>query len=416
VTGRRASPTEAAGHIPAGARVVTTSGCATPATLLRELAARARAVDGITVTTGLLLGDLPFRDAVRDRRLRVRTWHVAAGMRDLQKEGLIDYMPVRARDVPNLLEGNVDVLLMRVSPPDRRGYCSFGPSASYTRAALHEAGLVIAEVDEALPRTWGDTAVHDSAIDVLVEADTDTCAYHTAPVSEASERIASLIVDLLPRHPTIQLGIGAIPESVAAALARADLGRLRMVGMGSDRVVDLFERDVLRPTDVYPDAALTAVELLGTRLLLDFAHDNPAVGVVPSTTCHDPQWLATLPRLVSVNSAIEMDLSGQVASESVSGRVISGIGGSVDFFEGAHWSEGGMRIIAMQSTTPDGSISKIVPRLAQGTPVTVPRHSVDLVVTEHGVTRLCGRTERERAEALIGLASPAHRDGLAASL
>jgi acetyl-CoA hydrolase len=164
---------------------------------------------------------------------------------------------------------------------------------------------------------------------------------------------------------------------------------------------------------VVPDPAINAVELFGTRELLDFAHENPAVAVIPSTTCHNPRWLATIPRFVSINSAVEIDLTGQVGSEVIGGRVISGIGGSVDFFQGATWADGGVRVIAMQSTTPDGSISKIVPCLDAGTPVTVPRHAVDYVVTEHGVARLAGRSLRERAEALVAIADPRYRDELA---
>jgi acyl-CoA hydrolase len=214
----------------------------------------------------------------------------------------------------------------------------------------------------------------------------------------------------------VQLGIGSIPEAVAAGLGEAGLGDLRMVGMACDRFVNLFDTGALDPTRVVPDPAVNSVELMGTRLLLDFADRNPAVAVIPSTRCHDPRWLGTLPRFVSINSAVEIDLSGQVGSEMIGGRVVSTIGGSFDFFEGAHYSDGGLRILAMQSTTPDGRITKIVPQLAAGTAVTVPRHTVDYVVTEHGAARLAGKSLRERAEALIAVAAPDHRDALADSL
>jgi 4-hydroxybutyrate CoA-transferase len=397
-----------------GARVVASPGCATPETLLAALGGRALEIGDITLSSGLLLGSYPFVAALEAGRLRYRTWHVMAPVRDQVRRGVVDYIPVRGSQVPAMMAGNVDVVLLRVTPPDRQGYCSLGPSASYSRAALTAAAVKIAEVDESLPRTWGDTAVHVSEFDHLVDAATPTCLYRSAPRSEPSDRIAASIVALLPFEATIQLGIGAIPEAVLAAVAEADIGPLRLVGLGSDGLVALWEGGVLERSPAAP--AVTAVEMMGTRTLLDFAHDNPAVAMAASTTCHDPRWLATLPRLVSINSAVEVDLSGQVSSESVRGEVIAGIGGSLDFFEGAMGSPGGLRIIAMLSTTPDGSISKIVPDLAAGTPVTVPRHCVDLVITEHGVASLANKSIRERAEALIAIADPRHRDELVAAM
>ena len=414
------SPTsvaEALEHVAPGARVLATPGCATPETLLAGLGVRAAAAPGITLAAGLLLGSFPFRAAVEAGLLRFRTWHVTGPGRDLVRAGHADYVPVRAFDVPRLVAATTDVLLLRVTPPDGRGYCSFGPSATYTRVALDAARLVIAEVDESLPRTWGDTAVHVSELDHLVEADTPTCTFTRGEDGgEATAAIASSVVDLLPQHPTVQLGIGAVPEAIAAALGRADLGRLRLVGFASDFVVDLFEAGALDPAGVFPEAAVRTVEAMGSRRMLDFIDANPAVALIPSTTCHDPRWLGGLPRLVSINTAVEIDLSGQVAAETARGAVVAGVGGSFDFVEGAHFSSDGLRVIALQATTADGRTSKIVPRLAAGTPVNIPRHSVDVVVTEHGVARLAGRSERERAEALVAVAAPAFRDALADGL
>ena len=398
-----------------GASVVAAACCGTPETLLRALARRSQSAPGITLTAGLLLGSHPYVDAVTDGHLRFRTFHVTNAVRTLVADGTVAYVPARASDMPVYLKDAVDVMLIRVSPPDRSGYASLGPSGSYTRAGMAAAKVVLAEVDESLPRTWGDTAVHVSEIDGLVDADAPTCTYESAPINEVSERIAAAAVGLLPKDPTVQLGIGSIPEAVAAGLAEAGLGRLRMVGMACDRFVNLFETGALARRDVVPDPAVASVELMGTRTLFDYADDNPAITVIPSTRCHDPRWLGTLPRFVSINTAVEIDLTGQVGSEMIGGRTVAAIGGSFDFFEGAHWSAGGLRIIALQSTTPDGRISKIVPQLAAGTAVTIPRHSVDAVVTEHGVARLAGLSLAERAEALIAIAAPDHRDALSDS-
>lgn len=402
--------------IPAGAHVLASPGCGTPEMLLRELPVRGADAPGITLAAGLLNGEFPFVEGVRSGVIAYQTWHVAPQVRDLVRDGVVDYVPLRLSDSPAYVAGWTDVLLVRVTPPNRHGYCNLGPSASYSRAAMSRASIVIGEVDETLPRTYGDSALHLSEIDFLVESDTETPLYESAPITDESRRIAQYIIDLLPREATVQVGIGSIPEAVAMALADADLGPLRVVGMGCEGHVKLFETGGLPRNRVMPDPAVQAVELMGTRALLDFADDNPAIAVIPSSRCHDPLWLATLPRLVSINSAIEIDLSGQVGSEMINGQVISAIGGSFDFFEGAHWSPGGLRIIAMQAATANGKFSKIVPQLAAGTAVTIPRHTVDVVVTEHGVARLAGRPLRERAEALVAIADPAFRDELAASL
>ncbi|MGH9095749.1 MAG: acetyl-CoA hydrolase/transferase family protein [Acidimicrobiales bacterium] len=405
------TPDQARRRVAAGSRVVATPGCSTPETLLAALGRRSAEAAGITLSAGLLLGAQPFAEAVRAGHLAFRSWHVTGPGRGLVEDGLAAYVPMRNGDVPAWLAGTVDVLLLRISPPDNDGYTSFGPSGSFTRAALEDAALVVAEIDERLPRTRGETLMHTSQIDELVDADTPTCEYHSAPPSEAATRIAATVVELIPRRATVQLGVGAVPEAVTLMLGQADLGRLRMVGMGSDHTVRLFDTGTLSPDDVYPEAAVLGVELLGSRVLLDHAHDNPAMAVVSSSTCHNPLWLAGRARLVSINSAVQVDLSGQVAAEAVGGRTLAGIGGSADFFEGAHHSAGGLRVVALESQTAAGA-SKIVADLAPGTPVSIPRHSVDVVVTEHGVAPLAGRSLTERADALIAIAAPHHRQAL----
>jgi acyl-CoA hydrolase len=238
--------------------------------------------------------------------------------------------------------------------------------------------------------------------------------YDAATPSPVSRAIAGHIMGLLPDRPLLQLGIGAVPEAVVMALAEHGVGGLRFTGMGSDGMVDLDERGLVerRHRDGYPP--VSAPDLLGTSRLMHWADDNPSVGVYPSTLAQNPIALAARERLVSVNSAVEVDLMGQVNSERVRGRQISGIGGSIDFVEAATHSVGGLRIIALPSTTPDGTRSRIVARLDASATVTIPSALVDVVVTEHGVARLEGRSTRERAEALAAIAAPQHRDALLA--
>jgi 4-hydroxybutyrate CoA-transferase len=411
MTGNLQTADHALGQVPPGSRVLATPSCATPTTLLSALGVASAAIPKLSLMGGLMLGEQSFLDSVEAGTLAYRTWHVAPEQRKLVRRGLVDYIPMRAIDIPMWLPGCFEVLLVRVSPPDERGWCSLGPSASWTRVALDAATMVIAEVDPDFPVTFGDTGVHVDEIDHLVDSATATPQYRSAATTQISDAIARHVLGLLPIDPCVQLGIGAVPETVAASLGEADLGQIRIVGMGCDAMVDLIDRS---PTGRRP--VLQSVELMGTEVLMSAAHRNPRIEMIPSTQCHDPRWLASLDRLVSVNSAVEIDLGGQVASETIGGNVIAGIGGSFDFFEGAHLAAGGRRVVALQSTTPDGSISKIVPSLATGTPVTLPRHTVDFVVTEHGIARLAGRSLRERAEALIQVAAPAFRDELAESL
>ncbi len=415
----RLTPAEAIRRIAPRSTIVPTGGCSTAETLLRELGEASTEIAGLTLQCGLLLGTQPFSGAVRSGSLALRTWHVVGGTRELVRDGIADYIPLRGNDVPDWLPGNVDVLLARVSPPDSRGYCSFGPSTSFSRAAVDAASLVIAEVDEALPFTMGESLVHIDEIDVLTDADTPTCTYESAPTSEASDRIADLVLGLFPKNATLQFGVGAVPETVSSRLAEAGLGHITLVGMGCDSMVGLLDQGRARAAKT-GKPLLWTLELLGTRQILDAADKNPAVFMLSSSMCHSPKWIGTFDRFVSINSAVEVDLFGQVSSETVGGQAVAGIGGSMDFFEGAHLSgsagNGGLRIVALQSTTPNGKISKISSFFPEGTPVTIPRHSVDFVVTEHGVARLFGRSVRERAEALIEIAAPQHRGALADSL
>jgi acyl-CoA hydrolase len=393
-----------------GAHIVATPGCGAPTTLLHAVNKEA-AGRRWTLSSGLLLGDYPFLEAVRAGNLHYRTWHVMAPVAGLVAEGGAAFVPVRASRIAALLQAwGVDVALVRVTPPDRHGYCSLGPSAGYSLDALRLARVRIGEVDPDLPWTFGNTTVHESIFDALVDTADDTPQYGSAKPSEISNQIAEHIVALIPKNPTLQIGIGSIPEAVVNALADADLGEVRFTGMATDEMVELFENGIIPARGDQP--AILSPELMGTQRLMRFAHRNPALAVHPSSTAHNAAILGRTPRLVSINTAIEVDLNGQVNSEVLGGRQISGVGGSLDFVDAARRSEGGLRVIALPSATSGGSRSRIVDSVAT---VTIPRSMVDAVVTEYGVARLDGRSLAERRQALIAIAHPDHRQALASA-
>ena len=400
-------------RVPDGARFISGSCCGTPTTLLAALAQRA-AGRAWSLRSGLLLADDGGVLAAADTgTLDVATWHVSAPARGMVERGTLDYVPLRASHVERHIPAwGIDVALVRVTPPDRYGLCSLGPSVSYARTAIRSARTCIAEVDPSLPRTCGESTVHADELDVIVESSIPAPTYAPPEPDATSVAIADHVVALLPDRPVLQLGIGAVPEALVAALVAARRGGLRFVGMGVDGMADLAELGLL--DDRRP--ALSSPDLLGTERLMRFAHENPAVGVFPSTIAHSPPRLAAHERLVSLLSAVEIDLSGQVNSEVAAGRQIAGVGGSIDFVEAAGGSVDGVRIVALPSTTRDGARNRIVPALGPGAVVTVPRAMVDVVVTEHGVARLEGASLRERAEALVGIAAPQHREQLEASL
>lgn len=402
---------DALARIPPGAHVVSAPGMGAPTTLLRALPECAGGRQW-TLSSGLLLDDYPFLPAVLAGELTYRTWHVMGPVRDQVAAGTVGYIPARNSRIAHLLQlWGVDAALVRVGPPDAQGYCSLGASVGYSKAAIAVASMAIAEVDPAVPRTSGDSLVHVSAFDSLVESATPVPYYLSGAPTETAETIARHVRRLLPPDPTLQIGVGAIPETLVRSLAdgQSDLGRIRFVGMATDDMVDLFATGLLRADQVWPEPAILSPDMMGTERLLKFADDNPAIGMYPSSLSHDAAQLGRIERFISVNTAIEVDLAGNVNSEVLGGRQLSAPGGSLDYIDAATRSPGGRRIIALPATNADGSVSRIVPALAS---VTVPRSMVDVVVTEYGVAELEGRSLRERAEALTEIAHPEHREHL----
>lgn len=394
----------------AGARVVANNCCGTPTTLLGALNDHVtRTGTTVTLTSGLSFGDADLEPALRSGALRLRSWHVHGVQRRLARAGLVDYLPVRLGDVAEDVLPGTDVALVRVGPPDADGWCTFGPSASFSAALVEEAGTVLAEIADDLPTIPGAAAVHVSRIARAVRATGPAPDYRPAPPDELAAAVAAQVLGVLPEGAVLQFGIGVVGEALAQALA-ADGGAATsfgLVGMVSDAMVPFVEQVVAAGR-----GPVQVVEAMGGPELMAWARDNPAIEMVSSRRIHNPLALAELAPFVSVNSAIAVDLAGQVVSESVGGALLAGIGGSFDFFEGAHLSRGGLRVIALRSTTARGD-STIVSRLPAADPVTIPRHSVDVVVTEHGVARFTGHTLAERREQLLAIAAPEHRARLA---
>ncbi len=292
--------------VPDGAHLVAAPGCGAPTTLLAALPDACPGW-GWTLGRGILLGPLAFLPAVASGDLRVRTWHVPPAARTLVAAGLIDDVPLRASRVAAYLTAwRVDAALVRVSPPDRAGNVSLGGSVGYGLDALRTARTCLAEVDPAVPWTSGESTVPLSLFDAVVDGDQPMAQYRAGPPDATSGVIARHVLGLVPRDPVLQIGIGGVPESVLAGLAEADLGRVRFEGMGTDAMVDLFESGVLDPAGHVPGPALRSPELMGTARWMAFAHENPAIGLYPSSSSHDARRLGGPDRLVSVNAAIEV--------------------------------------------------------------------------------------------------------------
>jgi Acetyl-CoA hydrolase len=306
----------------------------------------------------------------------------------------------------------VDVALIHVSEPDQHGYCSFGVAVDYTKPAAECAKTVIAQVNRNMPRTLGDSFIHVSNIDYLVESDDPIIELSPPKIGEVECAIGKNCASLIQNGDTLQLGIGAIPDAVLLFLKdKHDLGIHSE--MFSDGVVELVEAGVItnKKKNFHPGKSVVTF-LMGTRRLYDYVDNNPEVEMYPVDYVNDPCVIARNDNLISINSCVQVDLMGQVVSTSVGLKQISGVGGQVDFVRGANMSKGGKTIMAMPSTAAKGKVSKIVPLIDEGASVTTSRYDVNYVVTEYGIAQLKGKTLRERAQALITIAHPDFRPEL----
>lgn len=407
-----ASATTAIAALPRAGRVFISPGCGLPIVLCDALGEAADRFRGLTLYAGLIFQPVGFLNADLEC-VRLVSLHPTGPVEPLIAGGVADYLPLRYSQIPATFGRGgalpVEAALVQVSPPDLRGYCSLGVSVGTTAPVLREAPLVIAEVNPRMPRTLGAGIVHVSEIDLAVEVDHPLVTLPPARVTETERTIARHVAALVPDGATIQIGIGAAPQAILEALTgHHDLGVHS--GMLCDGMVALAEAGVLtgarKTLDPY---RLAAGEILGTEPLFEFVDGNPAVLMLPATMSHGLDYLRRQQTFVSINSALEVDLTGQVNAEWLDGRQISGLGGSFDFVEAAMHAPGGVSILALTATAARGTASRIVPRLAAGTAVTTPRHCIDYVVSEFGVADLRAKTLRERAAALAAIAHPDFR-------
>jgi len=415
---RLVSSEEAVASIRDGDTVFVHGGAATPAALLEALAGRAAKLSGVT-TVGLHLeGPCPHLEPGMEDHIRHRALFIGPNARDAVNEGRADYVPIFLSDIPLLFSRGIlplDAAFINVSPPDAHGFCSLGTSVDAALAAVSSATTVIAQLNPSMPRTLGDSFVHVDQIDLAVETDQMPYEHPVAPISDVERQIGANVAELVPDGATLQLGIGAIPAAVGEALrGKRDLGV--HTELFTDTVVDLVECGALTgAAKEINRGKIVSAFVLGTRRLYDFIDDNPMIEMRPVDYTNDTAVIRRFRRMVAVNSAIEIDLSGQVVADSIGRRLYSGVGGQMDFIRGAALAEEGRAIIALPSTAAGGSASRIVASLREGAGVVTTRAHVRTVVTEWGVAELFGRSLAERARALIAIAHPDFRDELRAA-
>ena len=410
---KRVSAAEAVKCVKSGDRVVFAHACGEPLELVDALVARAAELEHVEINHMVAMGKGEYARPEYADSFYHKSLFVGASTREAVKDGRGDYIPVFFHEIPKLFcEGYLppDVVLIHVSPPDRHGFCSFGISVDYTKPAAQVAKTVVAQVNPKMPRTHGDSFIHVSEIDFVVETEQDIIELPPPRIGPVEEAIGRHIAGLVDDGACLQLGIGGIPDAVLAFLhEKNDLGIHSE--MFSEGVVDLYNEGVItnRNKTINRDK-MVANFLMGTRRLYDFVDDNPAVNMFPVNYVNDPYVIGQNDRVVAINSAIQVDLMGQVVADSMGAVQFTGIGGQVDFVRGAARSRDGKAIIALPATAKKGTVSRIVAALEPGTAVTTMRADVDYIVTEQGVTHLRGMGLRERAEALIGIADPAFRE------
>jgi acyl-CoA hydrolase/RimJ/RimL family protein N-acetyltransferase len=406
---------EAIARISPGRRIFIGSGAAEPAGLVNALARdRARFADNDVVHI-LTLGPAPYVGPEMAGCFRHTAFFIGPNVRDAVQAGRADFMPVFLSEVPALIRtGRVklDVALLQVSPPDARGYVSLGVSVDVVKAAVESAALVIAQVNPNMPCTLGDSLVPVSQLDALVDLAEPLVELPVEAPDSVATQIGELVATLIPNGATLQAGIGRVPNAILSSLrSHQDLGV--HTEMLSDGLMELAKLGVVngRRKTLCPGKMVTSF-LMGSRALYEWAHENPSLEMHPSDFTNDPFVIAKNARMIAVNSALAVDLTGQVAADSVGGRFFSGIGGQVDFIRGAARSPGGKPIIALPSTAVGGTKSRIVSVLEPGAGVVTSRGDVHYVVTEYGIAQLWGKSIRERAAALLEIAHPDYRADL----
>ena len=408
---------EAVADIRSGQQVYVHCAAAAPSVLLDALVARAPELTAVGMVHLHTEGPGPHLAPEMAGHFRHRALFVGPNARAAVNEGRADYVPVFLSDVPNLFERGalpLDAVLVNATPPDAHGFCSLGTSVEAMHAAIRAARTVIVQLNRAMPRTLGESFIHVDEIDLAVEVDVPPYEHSVGEIDDVALRIGAYIADLVPNGATLQLGIGAIPAATALALReKRDLGI--HTEMFTDPVVDLVEAGVV--TGALKErnrGKIVTAFVMGSKRLYDFVDDNPMVEMRSVDFTNDTHVIRSFRRMTAINSAIEVDLSGQVVADSIGSRIYSGVGGQMDFIRGAALAPEGRAIIALPATAASGTMSRIVGSLKEGAGVVTTRAHVRTVVTEYGVAELFGKSLRERARALISIAHPAFREQLIA--
>ena len=408
------SAQEAVKAIKSNDRVYLQAAAAAPQVLIKAMTERFEELRNVEVCHLHIEGDAPYANPELRESFHVNSFFVGHNVRHTLAAGNGSYTPVFLSELPLLFKRNIlplDVALIHVSVPDKHGYCSLGVSIEATLAAIENAKLVIAQVNPQMPRTHGDGIIHYSEIDLFVECD-EPIPVHIMPASTALEnKIGDYVASLIDDRSTLQMGVGVIPNAVLSRLTNhKNLGL--HTEMFSDGVIDLILKDVINGNykAINPGRAL-ATFLMGSKRLYDYVDDNPFVELRASDYVNDVSIIKQNPKMVAINSAIEVDVTGQVCADSIGSKIYSGVGGQMDFVRAASLSEGGKAIIALPSITKKG-ISRIVPSLKPGAGVVTTRAHVHYIITEYGIANLYGKTIAERVKALVKIAHPDHRESI----
>ncbi|SEP77414.1 acetyl-CoA hydrolase/transferase family protein [Flavobacterium urocaniciphilum] len=412
--GKYVTAAEAVQVVKSGDRIYVQAAAATSTILTKALAERASELRNVEICHLHTEGDAPYANPDLSESFHVNSFFIGANVRHTLKAGNGSYTPVFLSELPSLFRKKVlelDVVFIHVSPPDSHGYCSLGVSVEASLAAIENAKIVIAQVNKNMPRTFGDGILHVSEIDYLVEVDVPIFAHEVCPFSAEEEKIGEYVASLIENQSTLQMGIGSIPNAALSKLKNhKDLGL--HTEMFSDGVIDLIENDVINCNykGISRGRAL-ATFLIGSKRLYDFVNDNPFIEMKESSIVNDTANIRKNPKMIAINSAIEVDVTGQVCADSIGAHMYSGVGGQMDFIRGASLSQGGKAIIALPSITKRGE-SRIVPHLKQGAGVVTTRSHVQYIITENGIANLYGKTLKQRVNEMVKIAHPSHQEAV----
>lgn len=400
--------------VKSGDRVYLHAAAAAPTILSNALTERASELRDVEICHLHVEGEARYANPELAASFHVNSFFIGANVRHTLKAGNGSYTPVFLSELPHLFRKNVlplDVAFIHVSPPDKHGYCSLGVSVEATVAAIENAKIVVAQVNPQMPRTFGDGILHIDEIDYLVDVNMPIYGHEPAPFTVEEEKIGNYIASLIEDKSTLQMGIGSIPNAALSKLIHhKDLGL--HTEMFSDGVIDLIEKDIINCN--YKGTLrgrILATFLMGSKRLYDFVNDNPFIEMKESSMVNDTARIRKNPKMVAINSAIEVDLTGQVCADSIGPHMYSGVGGQMDFIRGASLSPGGKAIIALPSTTKKG-VSRIVPFLKQGAGVVTTRAHIHYVITEYGIADLYGKTLKQRAAELVKISHPNHQESI----